>query len=82
MSGNKINRLVRLPLKRLKILKINNNEIHSIELDGSQSLQVLELRSNRIKDVTSLSNMPKLTEMYLADNLVEDISTLHDLPSL
>ena len=82
LSGNRIKRLVRIPLKRLRILRINHNEIDQVEFEGSQSLEVLEARNNRITDVSHLSNMPRLKEMYLAENMIEKISTLHDLNSL
>lgn len=83
LSGNKITSLEHLKLNRLRKLILNENEISSCEnFEGHPTLQILELKTNKLKEVTGIKNCPNLTELYLDENELRNFKQLVDLPKL
>lgn len=51
-------------------------------LAGLTNLQFLDLRSNRIEDISALAGLTNLEHLELSGNPIEDIRVLLELPSL
>ena len=83
LNSNKIKELIPINLIHLKHLNLSDNEIASCEkFAGSNSLELLELRKNKLKNLKGLENMPMLTELYIAENELTTIDGLKNIPSL
>ena len=53
----------------LKKINLSENEISTCEnFTGHDNLELLELRKNKLRNLTGLGNMSKLKELYLAEN--------------
>lgn len=64
--------------KNLRILHLNNSQIHSIQnktFNGLSSLTVLHLESNQLKELSGyeFETLDSLRELYLENNLLEHI---------
>lgn len=66
LSHNKIKRLVNIPLPRLQILVLSNNEIHQIEFEGNNTLERIDLKNNKLRDISKLSGLSKLKWLDLS----------------
>ena len=72
-----------MPQPKLLKVKLDNNLIEKTELfGGHQNLVSLELRKNRLTNITGLSSMPRLQELYLNENKITDLSALKNLHNL
>jgi len=49
---------------------------------GHPTIEVLELRKNKLKNTNGIAMMPQLVELYLAENELTDFRSLTALPKL
>lgn len=69
LTGNKITRLEHLKLNKLRKLILNENEINNCEnFEGHPTLEILEIKTNKLKDLTGIKNCPNLKELYVDEN--------------
>jgi len=70
-------------LMKIKSLKLNNNEIKSIDgLDKFIYLEELNLRNNLITDASLLKNLTSLVKLDISHNLLKNINDLNKLNNL
>lgn len=66
LSINKIKELPEMNLNSLLELNLDQNLIASAaKFTGLVNVEVVRMRTNKLKDCTGLANMPKLRELYL-----------------
>ena len=69
LSGNQIESLPIIELRKIARLNLNNNAITTLEdFDGHKKLEVLELRGNKISTLKGLTRLESLRELYIAEN--------------
>ena len=77
LLGNRIEKLPSVSSKNLIHINLNYNVINGLEeFDGHPLLQILELRGNKIKSLKGLKKIPKLRELYVAENELTDFKGL------
>ncbi len=71
-------------IESLNILSLLNNNITNIEplTSNLKKLEFLYLGANKIKQISSLSNIPNLIRLSIWDNPIEDYANLSDLIKL
>ncbi len=70
-------------LKKVKTIYAAVKDIENISgLEYCVNLEKLDLRKNKIKDLTPLKNLTKLKALYLEKNIIKDISPLSGLTNL
>lgn len=83
VSGNQLQSLENLKLKRLRRLVVSENEIQTAEnFEGHPTLEYLDMRQNKLKNLKGICNMPRLLELGAEENEITDFRDLHDLPLL
>ncbi|TYS17666.1 leucine-rich repeat domain-containing protein [Rossellomorea vietnamensis] len=74
---------INVPKSRLNSLtQLHASWWSEAELDGieqASNLEVLFFEGNEVEDISYLTKLPHLKEIYLADNAISDISALADL---
>ncbi len=65
----------------LRITRFSLKEL-PISIKDFQNLEILDLSFNELTDISVLSHLPKLTNLYLVGNELSDISVLSYLPNL
>lgn len=83
LAATRINKIdILTDFKNLIFLDLSTNKISDLNLiKGLSYIECLYLDNNQIKDIPEL-NMPKLSELWLYSNEIEDISNLHNLLNL
>lgn len=68
----------------LEILWLSFNDIESIDFlnDASPDIRLMDLRGNKIKDLSPISRLTKLFKINLSINEIEDADALFRLPKL
>lgn len=51
-------------------------------LDALSNLRIISIQSNRLTNITGLSNLPNLEELYLSHNAITDLSGLESTTTL
>ncbi len=69
-------------LKNLHILGISDQKITDLSILKQTSIEKLSLCDNLITDLSPLTEMPCLGELYINGNPISDISLLRDIPTL
>ena len=83
LQDNQINELEDLNCVELKTLNLNQNQIEKCVLfTGHNTLQVLEMRKNKLADLRGLASCANLQELYLDENNIYDVSQLTHMQSL
>lgn len=83
LSKNKIEHLGEIAIRNLRILNLNMNQIAFFEgFRGHPTLEVLELRGNKINSLVGFANLFNLKKLYLADNQLPGITGLSGCPLL
>ncbi len=81
----KLDQIIELlaPLKSLRALWINDNQINDISpLTSLKSLRTLSLINNQVNDIAPISELNSINSLLLADNQISDISPLISLKLL
>lgn len=64
-------------------MNINENDISTAEFfDGHPTLEVLEMKVNKLKNLKGISNMPCLRELNVEENLLTNYRDLNNLDKL
>ena len=72
-----------LALPRLKHLNLNDNKISNCsQFRGHYTLEILEIRRNKLTTFEGLNNMQSLKELYCAENEINSILDLKNFPKL
>ena len=67
LQGNKIVSMPPVMLRSLRRLNLNNNLINSLQdFEGHPTLEIIELRGNKLKSIKGLKNLPALLELYIS----------------
>ena len=68
----------------LKNADLHDNELENVSVlsKSKETLVRLDLRSNRLEDLSALSGMPQLSQFYADDNMIDDLSFLKGSLSL
>lgn len=69
-------------LKNLHILGVSDQKITDLSILKQTSIEKLSLCDNLITDLSPLTEMPCLGELYINGNPISDISLLRDIPTL
>lgn len=71
-------------LPKLEYLDISGNKLEKINegWQGHPNLKVIKAVDNKFKNLAPFKNMPKLTELYLALNVITSLSGYDNLPAL
>lgn len=79
-SGNRLTNIDFRHFTHLTELDISGNKFSIIPFLPNQ-LQILNLEKNQLKNIsTSITDLIKIEELYLANNQIQDIKLLFDLP--
>ncbi|KAM3130028.1 hypothetical protein pb186bvf_017826 [Paramecium bursaria] len=65
-------------LPNLQELKLNNSQIESLRLLGTRlrNLRILWISKSKLNDISGITSMPNLIELYCSFNNIKDISPL------
>lgn len=67
----------------MKKLILTENEINTCaNFNGHESLEFIDLGKNKLKSLTGLKDMPKLTELVLTENEIVSVMELEGVPNL
>lgn len=76
ISGNKIKALTPITLPSLRRLNLSENEISEVTWKGHASIEILELRKNKLRKLKGLANLKNLRQLYVCENELTDIRGL------
>ena len=85
LSNNEITEFPEVPILGLHTLVLGHNKISTIEakqLDNLQHLQILDISSNDIQDISFLTHLPNLKKVGLRNNRIKSIPDLHRLEEI
>ena len=84
VSSNKYTELVPFKLPKLDYLDISYNRIEKINENwtGHPNVKILKTIDNKFKSLAPFKDMPMLTELFLAQNMVSSISGFEAMPTL
>jgi protein phosphatase 1 regulatory subunit 7 len=83
LSHNLLRNFSSIKVPKLVHLNLSHNEIISTEyFQGHSNLKILELRGNKLSNLTGLKSMPRLEELYLCENSIAVFDALEELTSL
>lgn len=84
LSDNKFNELAAFKCPKLEYLDISKNKIEKVNegWTGHPTLKVLKSVDNKFKNMNAFKNMPKLVELYLANNVIASLTGVEGLTSL
>ena len=76
LSNNKFNELAAFKCPKLEYLDISLNKIEKVNegWTGHPTLKVFKSVDNRFKNMNAFKDMPKLTELYLANNVIVSLT--------
>jgi internalin A len=83
-SNNKYTELPALKLPKLEYLDISFNKIEKVNdgWTGHANIRILKSIDNKFKTLAPFKSMPKLEELYLANNAITNLSGWESLPEL
>lgn len=84
ISTNKYTEFVALKLPKLEYLDISYNRLEKVNegWTGHPTIKVFKSIDNKFKNLAPFREMPKLEELYLANNVITQLSGWENLPSL
>ena len=84
LSNNKFNELSAFKCPKLEYIDISFNKIEKVNegWQGHPTLKVFKSIDNKFKNLNAFKNMPKLTELYLANNVIASLTGVEGLPAL
>jgi Leucine-rich repeat (LRR) protein len=84
LQENKLAEMPNLSCPRLEYLDITNNKLEKINegWTGHPSLKIVKAVDNKFKSIAVFKNMPKLEELWLANNNIGSLVGADGLPSL
>lgn len=75
VSGNNLKTLDLSGCPKMRTLHANGNGLETINTAGCDSLDLVYLEENQLTDASFIATMPKVRELYLADNQISEINT-------
>jgi Leucine-rich repeat (LRR) protein len=83
-SNNKYTDLPAIKLPKLEYLDISYNKIEKVSegWTGHANIRILKSIDNKFKNLAPFKIMPKLEELYLANNMVTNLAGWESLPEL
>lgn len=84
ISNNKFSEFPAFKCPKLEYLNINGNKLEKINeaWTGHENLRVVSAVDNKFKNLAVFKIMPKLEELYLAQNMITTLSGYESLPKL
>lgn len=84
VSSNKFNDFPALKLPNLEYLDISYNKLEKVNEGwvGHEKLRIIKSVENKFKNLTPFKNLPKLEELYLANNAITNFNGWEGLGSL
>jgi len=84
LSNNKFTELPNFTLPKLEYLDISSNKLEKVNeaWQGHASLKFLNASDNKFKSMAPFKNMPKLEELFLANNNISSLVGLEGLSAL
>ena len=84
LQGNKITEFPAIKCPKLEYLDISNNKLEKVNdgWTGHPSIKILKSVDNKFKNFSPFKNMPKLIELYLANNNISSLTGYEGLPAL
>lgn len=84
LSNNKFTELAALKMPKLEYLDISYNKLEKVNEGwvGHPTLKVVKSVDNKFKSLAPFKNMPKLEQLYLANNAVSTLTGCEGLTSL
>jgi Leucine-rich repeat (LRR) protein len=76
LSGNKIKALTAITLPALRRLNLSENEISEVAWKGHNTIEILELRKNKLRKLKGIERMKNLKQLYVCENELTDIRGL------
>ena len=82
ISGNKFSEVPAFKCPKLEYLNISGNKIEKVNegFTGHETIRTLVSVDNRFKSLAPFKIMPKLEELYLAQNNISSLSGWEQLP--
>lgn len=84
LSNNKFTEFPAIKCPKLEYLNISGNKLEKVNeaWTGHENLRVVSAVDNRFKNLAPFKIMPKLEELYLAQNMLTTLSGWESLPAL
>jgi len=84
VSNNKFPEMPALKLPKLEYLDISYNKLEKVNEGwlGHEKLRIIKSVDNKFKNLAPFKSMPKLEELYMAQNMITTLSGWESLPSL
>jgi Leucine-rich repeat (LRR) protein len=82
LSGNKLTKLRQLLCVKLLTLKLNNNEVSSVELKSHQSLRSISMQKNKLTSLEGFTNLRELTQLDVAENQITTLKGITECKKL
>jgi protein phosphatase 1 regulatory subunit 7 len=84
LSGNKLTEFPALKVPKLEYLDVSGMKIEKINEAWTthERLRVVKCVDNKFKSLSLFKSMPKLEELYMAQNLITTLSGWENLPNL
>ena len=84
ISNNKIAELPGIRLPKLEYLDISYNKLEKVNdaWNGHANLRVLKTVDNKFKQISQFKQMPKLEQLYMANNAVTSLGQWEGVPAL
>lgn len=84
LSNNKFNELAAFKCPKLEYLDISFNKIEKVNegWQGHPTIKIFKSIDNKFKNLNAFKNLPKLQELYLANNVIASLTGVEGLTSL
>ena len=84
VSTNKFTEFPALKIPKCEYLDISFNKLEKVSegWTGHENLKIIKSVDNKFKNLAPFRNMPKLEELYLAQNIISSFAGYENLPSL
>jgi Leucine-rich repeat (LRR) protein len=84
ISNNKFTEFPAFKCPKLEYLNINGNKLEKVNeaWTGHENLKVVSAVDNKFKSLVPFKSMPKLEELYMAQNMLVSLSGWEALPAL
>lgn len=84
ISNNKYLELAAIKLPKLEYLDISYNKLEKVNegWTGHPNVKIMKSIDNKFKNLAPFKDMPKLEELYLASNIITQITGYDSLPKL
>ena len=84
LSSNKFTELPNFTLPKLEFLDISSNKLEKVNeaWTGHPSIKIMIASDNKFKTLAPFKNLPKCTELYLANNAISSLTGLEGMAAL